>query len=231
MKENTPEEQFEEAKQVFDKKDYYKAKTQFTVIVLNNPGHRIIESAQYYLAESHYSLKEYIQAISEYEKLIRSMPQSPFVDDSRYKVGLCYYELSPGYALDQEYSQKAIYQFQLFLEEYPNSDIRADVEKKLIEARDKLAKKEFKTGELYRKMGYYDSAIISFSAVIDEYYDTQYADDSYYWKGWCLLKMLNWQVSIEILSALKEKHPDSEFTLEADALIQSAREKLNKEVQ
>ena len=101
MKELTPEAQFEAAKRLFDKKDYYKAKMQLTVVVLNNPGHSIIEQAQFYLAESHFYLKEYIQAIAEYEKLIRSMPQSPYVDDARYKVGLSYFELSPGYALDQ----------------------------------------------------------------------------------------------------------------------------------
>ncbi|MBN1780709.1 outer membrane protein assembly factor BamD [bacterium] len=227
-RENTPEEQYEEAKRIFDKKDYYKAKMQFTVIVLNNPGHRIIEKAQYYLAESHYHLDEYIQAIAEYEKLIRSMPQSPFVDDARFKVGLCYYDLSPGYALDQEYTQKAIYQFQLFLEEYPNSEVRPEVEKKLAEARDKLAKKEFKTGELYKKMGYNEAAIISFNAVLEEYHDTQYADDALFLKGECHLKLNAFSEAIQSYDALIDRYPDSEHINDARDRMNQAREKQSK---
>lgn len=226
LRELAPEDQFEEAKHIFDKRDYYKAKMQFTLIVLNNPGHRIIEQAQFYLAESHFNLKEYIQAISEYEKLIRSMPQSQFVDNARYKVGLCYYELSPMYALDQEYTEKAIQQFQLFMEEYPNSDMRPEVEKKMQEARAKLAKKQYKTGELYRKMGYYQAAVISYDYVLDEYYDTPFSDDALYWKGECSTKLMEWNDAVQSFASLIEKHPDSSYVDSARGKLSEARKKL-----
>ena len=179
----TPEEQFEYAKKFFDKKDHYNAKMQFTIVVLNNPGHRIIGKAQFYLAESYYYLKEYILAVGEYEKLIRSLATSEYVDDANYKIGMCYYKLAPNYGLDQEYTMKAILQFQLFLEEFPDSELKFEVENKLSECRNKLAKKEYKTGELYRKMGYPRAAIISFNVVLEKYYDTPYIDDALFWKG------------------------------------------------
>ena len=149
LRELSPEEQFAYAKRIFDKKDYYKAKMQFTVVVLNNPGHPIIEKAQFYLGQSYYYEKEYLLAAAEYEKLIQSIPQSPIVDDAQYMVGMCYYQMSPGYALDQEYTFKAITKFQQFLEDYPESEFRPMAEKRLAECMDKLAKKEYKTGELY----------------------------------------------------------------------------------
>jgi outer membrane protein assembly factor BamD len=228
MNELTPEAQFETAKRYFDRKDYYKAKMQFTVVVLNNPGHRIIEQAQFYLAESHFYLKEYIQAIAEYEKLIRSMPQSPYVDDARYKVGLSYFKLSPGYALDQEYTQKAITQFQLFLEEFPNSDVRGEVEKKLKEARDKLAKKEYKTGELYRKMGYWEASALSYQVVISDYYDTKFAEDAYYWKAECHAKLMDWNQAVEDYTALISKFPNSVWVESAKNKILAIQEKIAK---
>ena len=229
MKEITPEAQFEAAKRLFDKKDYYKAKMQLTVVVLNNPGHSIIEQAQFYLAESHFYLKEYIQAIAEYEKLIRSMPQSPYVDDARYKVGLSYFELSPGYALDQEYTQKAITQFQLFLEEFPDSDVRGEVEKKLQEARNKLAKKEYKTGELYRKMGYWNASALSYQAVISDYYDTKFAEDAYYWMAECHAKLMEWDQAIEDYTALIDKYPNSVWIESAQRKIRSIQQKIEKD--
>jgi outer membrane protein assembly factor BamD len=207
----SPEEQFAYTKRMFDKRDFYKAKMQFTVLVLNNPGSRIIEDAQFYLAECHFNLKEYLLAAAEYEKLIKSLPQSAYGDDARYKIGLCYEKLSPGYSLDQEYTLKAISQYQQFLEEHPESELRSTVEQNLKDCRNKIAQKEYKTGELYRKMGYHSSALISFNAVLENFYDTDFADDALYWKGFCLGKLGNGQEARAVYEMLLAKYPDSEF--------------------
>lgn len=187
----SPEEQFEYAKKFYDKKDYFKAKTEFTTVVMNNRGNRVAEAAQFYLAESHYNLKEYILAVAEYERLIRSMPKSQYVDDASYKIGMAYYELAPGYALDQEYTMKAIAQFEQFLLEYPESDLKDQVVERWNKCKAKLAKKEFKAGEQYRKMGYFNAAIISFDAVTMEFAESQYVDDALFWKAECYRLMEN----------------------------------------
>lgn len=231
LREMTPEEQFDYAKSIFDKKDYYKAKMQFTIIVLNNPGHAVIEKAQYYLGESYYYEKEYLLAVEEYEKLIRSLPQSPYVDQARYKVGMCYYKLAPGYALDQEYNYKAIAQFQQFLEEYPQSEFRPQVEKQLAECIERLAEKEFKTGDLYRKMSYFRAAIISFDAVLERHFDTKFADDALYYKGECHKKMGEWDDAEKAYQDLVSKHPESEWVKKAGEKITEVKEKREKEKQ
>ena len=215
----TPADQFTAAKAVFDKKDYFKAKSLFTLLVLNNPAGETFERAQYYLAESDYGLKEYVEAISEYEKLIKSMPQSSFVDDAQYKIGICYYTLAPGYALDQDYTHKAIAQFQQFLEDFPNSDLRPEAEKRLSECRAKLAKKEFATGELYTKMGYYRAAIISFDSILEDYYDTPYADAALFLKGESHLKMGEAESADLAFRSLLVKYPDSPYRSKAEAKL------------
>ncbi len=214
-----PEEQFSDAKRIFDKKDYYKAKMQFTVLVMNNPGSNIVEDGQFYLAECHFNLKEYLLAISEYEKLIKSLPQSSYVDDARYKMGLCYEKLSPGYGLDQDYTQKAISQYQQFLEDYPTSELRTVVENHLSECRDKLGKKEYMTGELYRKMGYNASALISFNNVLENYSDTQYVDDALFWKGECLRKLKDKSGALDAFQILITRFADSTYGDKARARI------------
>ena len=219
----TPADQFSTAKNVFDRKDYFKAKSLFTMLVLNNPAGETFESAQFYLAESGYGLKEYVEAISEYEKLIKSMPQSPYVDDAQYKIGMCYYTLAPGYALDQDYTNKAITQFQQFLEDFPKSDLRPDTEKRLAECRDKIARKEFATGELYTKMGYYRAAIISFDAVLADYYDTVYADAALYMKGESHLKLGEVEPAELSFKTLTVKYPDSPFKPKAEARLKNLR--------
>ena len=229
FREMTPEEQFDYAKRIFDKKDYLKAKMQFSIIVLNNPGNKIIEEAQFYLAESYYYDKEYLLAIEEYEKLIRSMPQSTYVDDARYKIGMSYYELSPGYALDQEYTNKAILQFQHFLEEFPQSNLRPEVEKKLVECWSKLAEKEFKTGVLYRKMSYLNAALISFDNVLQNYYESEFAPEALYWKGYCHRRLQQWDEAEEAFKELIEKHVQSEWASRAEGQLKAVEEARNKQ--
>jgi outer membrane protein assembly factor BamD len=226
LREMTPDEQFEYAKRIFDKKDYDKAKIQFSIVVMNNPGGLIIEKAQFYLAESYFFLKEYILAVEEYEKLIRSFPQSSFVDDASYKIGMCYYELAPGYALDQEYTLKAISRFQQFVEDYPDSDLRQEVEKRSMECRTKLAKKEFKAGELYRKTSYYSAAIISFDAVLEKYYDTEYADGALYWKGECHRRLKKWAEAEKSFQELTTKYAQSKWIHKAEGKLEDVRREL-----
>ena len=217
------DERFQLAKELLDKGDYLPAKTQFQILVLNYPGTQIADKSQFYLAEAHFGLKEYILAAAEYKKMIRNYPQSDLADDAQFKVGMCYYELSPGYALDQQYTLLAIVEFQRFLEEYPNSELRPDVEKKLSESRNKLAKKNFKNGNLYRKLGYYRSAVIYFDELLKNYYDTEFAEEGLYRKGECLLKLQEWEEARGILEEFVQKYPSSRFITLALEQIDEAK--------
>ena len=215
----TPEEQYEEAKRLFDRKKYYKAKLEFRLLVLNNQGSLLIEKAQFYLAETHFMMKEYILAIEEYEKLIRSLPRSEFVDDARYKIGMSYFKLSPHYALDQDYTHKAKTQFIQFIEDYSDSELQPEVVERLAECINKLAKKEYMTGDLYRKMNRYKSAIISYNAVINEYSETKFAELALFWKGECYRRMNELDESEKLFKDFIDKYRKSD-------LIQQAEEKL-----
>ncbi len=207
----TMKERIEYAKKKFDEGDYYEAKTQFQILVLNNPGSRIVDVAQYYLAESYFQSKEYITAAAEFEKLVTIYPHSEYRDDAQFKLAKCYFELSPPSQLDQEYTIKAIDLYQLFLEEYPNSEHVKEAEADLQACREKLAKKEFETGEQYRKRQYYISAIISFEEVLSRFYDTSYVDDALYWKAYSHFQLGEYNEARDALQLLLNKYPDTEY--------------------
>ncbi|MBN2028988.1 outer membrane protein assembly factor BamD [bacterium] len=215
-----PEQAFEYAKRTYDREDYLQAKNEFTVIVYNHPASLVSEKAQFYLAESHYHLKEYILAISEYEKLIRNFPQSTYSDDALYKVGMCYYQLSPGYALDQEYTLEAVSKFQQFLDEYPDSDLRTEAVNRLDECLRKLMKKEYETGELYRKQGYYRAAIISYDYVLESNYQTEFVERSLYWKGECLYKLGDLEEAEDLFQTVIRQYPQSEWAERAERKLE-----------
>ena len=166
-------DKFTEGLDNLEKEKYLQAQTDFKYVLLRGTGTELGDDAQYYLAEAFFRNEEYLLAISEYEKLTRRMGFSPFVEDARFKVCEAYSIESPKYYHDQEYTEKALERYQEFLDDYPRSKFINDVLISIDLLRGKLGKKVYETGVLYMKMEEYESAKISFQAVIDQYYDTE----------------------------------------------------------
>ena len=214
-----PEERLAHAMKLFEKGDYMDARNQFKIITLSHSGSVIADQAQYYLAECHYNLKEYILAASEYERLIKVYPNSEWVDDGKFKIGLSYYELSPKFSLDQEYTQKAIKEFQEFLEDYPNSNLFKDVEAMLLESRGKLAKKLYAAADQYRKIKEYESGVIYFNLVLERYYDSKYAPEAQFYLGECYGKLQKNAEAIAAYQAFVKRYPEHKLVEKAQNRI------------
>ena len=150
----TPEQRFEAAKERFDKEDYLDAANLFTVITLQYQGSKVAADAQFYLAECRFMRGDYILAAFEYGVVKRNYPASPRVADAQYKLALCYYYRVPRPQLDQEYTRKAIDEFQSFVEYYPKHESVPDAEAKIRELTRQLALRQFAAAELYSTMGY-----------------------------------------------------------------------------
>lgn len=222
-----PDEYFEYAKGLFDKGKYYKAQTEFTVIVLKFSGDPVVDDAQYYLAESYFKLKDYLIAVSEYQKLINDYPESPYVPLAQFKKAMAYYKISSRPELDQEYTIKALKEFQSFIEEYPKHELKKDAEKFIFELRLKLAKKKFIAATTYRKMGIYDSAVIYYDIILEQYYDTPEAVKALFWKGMCLYEMKKYIEARVVFSTFIEKYPSHRYSRKAKKLVEKITDILN----
>ncbi len=173
---------FKSAKEKYDDENYFESANDFTVVLLRFAGSVVADSAQYYLADSHFKMGDYLIAAVEFEKLINDMNQSPMVSQAQLKLADSYYELSPRASLDQEYTLKSIREYQYFVDEYPTSSQKKTAEKRIIELRRKLSEKEFENAEIYRKMKEFSAAIIYYDQVLESFYDTDWADDAQYGK-------------------------------------------------
>ena len=201
------EERFKFAEQMFNNGDYLDARTEFRIVILNFPGSTISDRAQFMLAECHFKLKEYIIAAEEYKKLVRVFPNSEYVDDAQFKVALSNYKLSPKYSLDQDKTNKAIKEFQKFIDENPTSDLLPEANKYMKLCRDKLGKKYYRNAESYRKLTWYKSAIIYYDFVLDNYYDTEFAEKSLFGKSECFQNLKDIENAIKFYKLYLEKYP------------------------
>ncbi len=219
MTETIPVEQrFKEAKALFDDEDYLKAINEFTVITLQNQGSAYADSAQFFLAECRFRRGEYLVAATEYGYLKRSYPASPLVPEAQYKLALSYYDLSPKFSLDQQYTRKAIDEFQSFVDYYPKNEHSSDAADKIMELNTRLAKKEYETARLYETMEYYKSSLFYFDDIIDKYHDTEYAPLAHLGKVEVLILRKRYEEARIALQIFYDRFPNSVLKAQADRL-------------
>lgn len=212
------EELFQQGKQKYDDEDYLEAIDDFTAVTLQYPGSSVADNAQYHLAESRFQRGEYLLAAYEYETLKRNMPSSPLVSQAQYKIALCYYRLSPKSLLDQNYTKKALDEFQNFLEYFPTHELAHDAEAKIIELNARLAKKDYETAVLYMKMEYYKAATFYFGNVLEKYHDSEYAEHAHVGKVESLVARKKYDDAKVEVEKFLSRYPNSELKSKIQSL-------------
>jgi len=225
----TPEERFAKAKALFDNEDYLEAINEFTVITLQYQGSSFAPDAQYYLGECRFQRGEFLLAAYEYSVLKRSFPANQRVADAQYKLALCYYNLAPKSSLDQQYTRKAIDEFQSFIEYYPAHALAADADQKIKELNGRLAKKQYDSARLYARMAYYRAALASYDVVIEKYHDTEYAPLSYLGKAEILMARDRYTDASAEIERFLERFPNSVLRGRAEDLKRTIEKELAKQ--
>ena len=198
--------------------EYLTAINEFTIITLQHQGSAYADSAQFFLGECRYHRGEYLIAATEYAYLKRSYPASPLVPDAQYKLAMSYFNLSPPSMLDQQYTRKAIDEFQGFLDYYPKNERADEAAAKIKELNNRLAKKEYDTAVLYQTMQDFKSAVFYFEDVIEKYHDTDYAPLSYLGKVEVLLTRKKYEEARTTLQSFYDRFPNSVLKSRADSL-------------
>ena len=169
---------YEKAMIFFDKGKFSRAKSEFDYIIMANPGSKIANESQYYLAESMFQIAEYDEASIGFDRYIRFSPDYTKIEQSRYRICECAINMSNSYQRDQTQTRKALEQLQMFIEDFPTSDYEEDAEEAMHKLRLKLARKDYEVGRMYLKLEEYESALTYFKSVLNHYYDTSLSDDA-----------------------------------------------------
>jgi outer membrane protein assembly factor BamD len=220
------EERLQYAIQIYNDEDYQEALDEFQSLILQYPGSAIVDDAQYYLGMSRFQREEFILAAYEFSKLIKSMPASEFLDDSQYMLAESYYGLSPNYNLDQQYTRKAIEEYQAFIDFFPLNEKVAEAEKKINELNEKLARKSLNIAQIYEKMEFYTASLKYYDEVVETYHDTPYAPQALYGK---INLLMNRERQDEALTEMKKflkLFPNDERAVEVEQMKNSLEELL-----
>ena len=169
---------FDKAMEYFDRGKYPRAKDEFDYIIMTDPGSKIANESQYYMAEALFQMEEYSDASISFDRYVRFSPDFTKIEKSRYRICECAILSSNAYQREQSQTHRALEQLQMFIEDFPESDLIRDAEIGILELRIKLAQKDFEVGRMYLKLEEYESALIYFRSVLNNYYDTSFADDA-----------------------------------------------------
>jgi outer membrane protein assembly factor BamD len=156
----------------------------------------------------------------------RSYPASPRVPEAQFKLAMSYYSISPRSSLDQQYTRKAIDEFQSFVEYYPTNPLAADADAKIKELDGKLAKKLYDAARQYVILERYAAALRYFDDVIDQYHDTDWAPLAFLDKVEVLISRKKFADAQTNLSRFLSRYPNSVLRGRADAL----QERVSKEL-
>ncbi len=149
-----------------------------TRVVENAPYTRYADIAQFKIGEAHKNQEFYEDAVLAYQKLIDDYPNSPFAEDAKYQIALCTYYVSRDPYYDQEFTDRAVKEYEELIEKTSDIEFNKKARETLDRLREKKAKSAFETAKFYEKTRHYESAIIYYKEIVENYSDTSIAAEA-----------------------------------------------------
>jgi outer membrane protein assembly factor BamD len=172
------EELYNEAMDLIDKNEYYKAAQLFDEVDRQHPYSVWATKAQLMSAYALYERNKYDDAIVALDRFIQLHPGNKSIAYGYYLKGLCYYEQISDVARDQKLTEQALSILQEVVERFPATPYARDARLKIDLARDHLAGKEMNIGRYYQKLGQYLAAVNRFKIVAEQYQTTTHVPEA-----------------------------------------------------
>ena len=161
------------AQALYDRGDLLQAVEVLKPYSSTGGGAADIDRAVYLLGQCYLKQKEWGSAELEFDRLLREYPESDSSGSAMFRLAEAYFGQSRGPDFDQEYTLKALVQWQVYLRDAPDDHwLKGEAVKRVLDCRSRLAEKLSRTGELYLKLRQWSPAKLYFRNVVDMYPDT-----------------------------------------------------------
>ncbi len=157
------------ANEYYGQKKWDKAQTLYEIVLPTLKGDARGEQVYYKYAWTQYNVNNYILGNYYFKNFADTYTNSPLREECSFMAAKCHYSLSPEYKLEQGYTDKALEDFQTFVNTFPTSSRVGECNKLIDVLRRKLEKKAFEEGLLYYKIRQYQSAMISFDNLLKDF--------------------------------------------------------------
>ena len=172
----TSESLFAASMEQYRKGKHENAAKGFERLTLDLPARDpLLPVAFWFLAQTYEQREEHLFAAQNFQRLAETFPDDSLADDALYQAGQAYARMWRTPQLDPQYALLAQGTWRGLLTNYPETALRDSVTRSLAAVEDKLATKDYDTGDHYLRRNAFDSAIIYFKDVLKVYPSTAHA--------------------------------------------------------
>jgi outer membrane protein assembly factor BamD len=172
----TPQDQLRLAQLRYDRREYLEAIELAKGYIQFRAGASDLDEAHFLLGMCYVQRKEWPLAAGEFLIVTSEFPDSPRAGDSHYWLGMSYWRQARGPQLDQDYTRRAIAQWDRFLQMFPDHPKAEEGRATRLEGRSRLAEKALRNGNLYVTLKHWGPARFYFDMVLRDYADTRWVD-------------------------------------------------------
>ncbi len=167
---NSAEKSFQIAKEPYDDESYDRAVTRLGEFKSRFPYSQYAIEAELLIANSHFELEQYAEAAAAYEQFVKLHPKHPKIDFAMYRVGECYWKEAPD-AIDkeQEYTQKAIDEWDKLVSKIPESSHAQKAKKLIAEGKRRIAESFNFIAKFYCKQEVYHACAYRYLQLAEMY--------------------------------------------------------------
>jgi len=139
----------------------------------------LLPRAHFHLGRAHAKRKDWLLAAQAVTRMASEFPDDTLADDALLEAANSYAKIWDDPELDATYGRSAIAVYQSLIDAYPTSSRRAEAERGIAGMQARLAEKDFRIGEQYRRRRSPHSAILYYKEVLDSFPDAPRAKDAY----------------------------------------------------
>jgi len=205
----------------YEEGKYAKAQSLYELVVNALRGDPRLQDAYFKYATTYFETEQYILSSYYFKNYAETYTVSENRPEAQYMEAMSYVELSPGYRLDQQYTEKAILALEQYINTYPDTEKLEDINNLLVKLRVKQETKAVEAANLYFDMSQYQSAVQAFERVLQDYPDSDRAQELRYRIAESHIRLADnsvvlkrrerYENALDAIGVYEKKYPKGEF--------------------
>ena len=180
-------------------------------VIDDYPYSELATEAELKIGDIRFDQTRYEEAQSYYQDFVEAHPKNPRVPYALYRNGLSYFKQIRDPDRDQKPTADAITQFEVVLDQHPDSEYAGPAREKLRECKDQLAQRDARVANYYYREGLCHAAIRRYEQALEQYPDHTNNRQSRARLGVCLRQMERKEEGDRILGAVLTEEIDEEL--------------------
>lgn len=164
---------YKKAYEYYEAGRYVKSQGLFELVIPSYRGKKELEDIYFKYADTYFKDRQYLLSAYYYKNFSTTFPNSEMREEAEFMSAFSNYKISPNPKLDQIATTKAIEDFQLYINTFPESPRVADANKLIDELRIKLEAKALNEAELYFNLRQYRASVLSGQNLLKEFPETK----------------------------------------------------------